>query len=109
MKAPINFAKRIKGYKMPGSWSNVYLGDCMGADDKVWIYPKDKSTPNSIMLEFRWDEEEYRVCISKNGDGTNFHTILKPWKFNPKFFTSFDTFIGWLFEKLGEWGNHFYN
>jgi len=54
MKAPINFAKRIKGYKMPGSWSNCYLGDNEGDDDKVWIYPKDKST-NSIMLEFRWD------------------------------------------------------
>jgi hypothetical protein len=72
MKAPINFAKRIKGYKMPGSWSNCYLGDNEGDADKVWIYTKDKST-NWIMLEFRWDEEEYRVCIAKNGDGTNFH------------------------------------
>ena len=107
MKAPINFAKRVRGYKMPGSWSNVYLGDNEGDDDKVWIYPKNKSTPNSIMLQFRWETEEYMVCIAKNGDGPNFHTRLKPWRFNPTSFTSFDKFIGWLFDRLNEWGNHF--
>jgi hypothetical protein len=107
MKAPQNFTERVKGFRLASGFYNYHLDAHRHRDTIVWIYPKAKS-PNVIMLEFNWKEQTYKVCVAKNGDGPNFHTVNKGNSFNPGYFKTFDLFICWLRVKIkADWWNYF--
>ena len=109
MKAPINFAHKIKGYKFNANGIEYSLGDSMGLDNEVWIYPQTPNHRNVINICFDWKKENYVVNIARTGDGTNFHTTLKAFAFVRRdYFTSFGNFIYWLETNLvRSWEKHF--
>jgi hypothetical protein len=106
MKAPQNFTERVKGFRLATGWLNYHLDAHRHRDNIVWIYPQRESS-NVIMLDFDWERQTYDVCVARNGDGTNFHTINENNPFNPQYFRTFDLFIEWLCEKMGDWVKYF--
>jgi hypothetical protein len=58
MKAPQNFAQKISRHKLTVCGMQSELGDNMGQDNKLWIYPKNKSA-NVICMEFNWEKQWY--------------------------------------------------
>ena len=108
MKAPINFAQKIKGHEIKVGVRRYVLGNSMGVNNQLWIYPQTPTKArNVINIHFDWSKERYVINIAKSGDGVNFHTTLKAWKLNPKNFTSFNNFLWWLENKLPIWEEHF--
>jgi hypothetical protein len=108
MKAPVNFAERVKGFRLASGFYNYHLdlGDSMGDNNRVWLYPQSDS-PNVIMLEFDWKDHTYKICVARGGDGINFHTVNENNPFNPQYFRTFDLFIDWLRQKLADWWHYF--
>jgi len=107
MKAPQNFAEKIKGHWFESSDRIPFLlGDSMGSSDKMWIYPQSKSA-NVIMLEFDWKRETYSLNIVKQGDGNNFHTTFSTLKFGPTHFLDFQKFNMWISIQTRLWNKHF--
>ena len=108
MKAPINFAQKIKGYKFNANGIEYSLGDSMGLDNELWIYPQTPNHRNVINIEFNWRKEYYIINVARSGDGMNFHTTLPASPFGREdYFISFDNFIWWLETKLPIWEKHF--
>lgn len=108
MKAPINFAQKIKSYKLPVGFRNYTLGDSNGADDKMWIHSELGDWNNSLRIDFNWSNNTYTIKVAKKGNGSNFHTITEPQQFHPSWFQSFDTFIQLIQTKLNtDWLKHF--
>ncbi len=107
MKAPQNFAEKIKGYKLQVNGEGYSLGDSMNAPNIVWIYPERKSA-NVIMLEFDWKNETYSINIARHGDGTNFHKTI-PKQFDTLYFYSFHNFIRWTEMRITSFILEFYN
>ena len=105
MKAPQNFAERIKGYKLTSGFYNYRLGDNGLQDNRVWIYPQSNCS-NAVMLEFDWSKHTYKISIARRGDGNHFHTTYEG-NFNPQYFRTFDLFIDWLKQKLADWWEYF--
>ena len=105
MKAPQNFAERIKGYKLTSGFYKYQLGDNGLQDNKVWIYPQSNCS-NAVMLEFDWSKHTYKISIARRGDGNHFHTTYEG-NFNPQYFRTFDLFIDWLKQKLADWWEYF--
>jgi hypothetical protein len=106
MKAPQNFAEKVKGYTLTSGFYKYGLGDTNGRNDMLWIYPKANS-PNVIMLEFDWSKHTYNICVARGGDGINFHTTNEGNSFNPQYFRTFDLFIEWLRLKVADWWHYF--
>ena len=106
MKAPQNFAERIKGYKLTSGFYKYQLGDNGLQDNRVWIYPQSNCS-NAVMLEFDWKEHTYKISIARRGDGNHFHTTYEGNRFNPQYFRTFDLFIHWLRQKLADWWEYF--
>jgi hypothetical protein len=107
MKAPQNFVERVKGFILASGFYNYYLDAHRHTDNIVWIYPQSGSSPNVIMLEFDWSNHTYKVCVGRNGDGTNFHTTNEGNSFNPQYFRTFDGFTEWLQLKVADWWHYF--
>lgn len=107
MKAPINFAQKIKSYTLPAGLRNYKLGDAGGADDKMWIYPIVGGS-NVIRIDFDWKNHTYTLKVAYQGSGTNFHTMVEPKEFHPSWFQSFDSFLQLIQTKLKtDWNHHF--
>lgn len=107
MKAPVNFAERIKGHKFKLGSLGYRLGDSGGDNNKVWIYPQFQ-TRNVIRMDFNWEKQYYVVNVVKQGDGSNFHTISSPFPFVQTYhFKSFDDFMFWLCVQLPTLEHHF--
>ena len=62
MKAPINFAEKVKGHKLKVGSLGYRLGDSGGDNNKVWIYPEG-DTHNVIRMDFNWEKQYYVVNI----------------------------------------------
>lgn len=110
MKAPVNFAQKIKGHKFNFGLGNLSytLGDSGGDNNKVWIYPEKGTTRNVIRMDFNWEKQYYVVNVVKQGDGSNFHTISSPFPFvQTHHFKSFDDFMFWLCVQLPTLEHHF--
>ena len=108
MKAPENFAQKIKGYRFTTKGESYLLGDSDGADNKVWIYPEGK-TSIVTMLEFDWKKETFSINIAKPGDGENFFKHIPPNNFDARYFLSFDKFIKWIAWRADEMSKSIYN
>ena len=107
MKAPINFAKRVNGYKFETNGIEYSLGDEGGADNSLWIYPQ-RTHRNVINIHFDWKRERYIVNVAKSGDGVNFHTTSKPFSFiQTHHFETFGNFNLWLYYILPTLEHHF--
>jgi hypothetical protein len=107
MKAPQNFAQKIKGHKFESSDGKPFqLGDSMGDRNHMWIYPVRYSR-NVIMVEFDWKRETYKLNIARQGDGNNFHTILPAEKFGRTHFLDFRAFNMWISIQTRLWNNYF--
>ncbi len=112
MNAPQNFAEKIKGHiiktgPFPGDYE-YQLGDSMGANNVVWIYPKNKNVKNVICMEFNWEKQFYTIKVAESGDGTNFHTILPAFDFvRTSQFLSFAAFHSWMVAKLEDLHKYF--
>lgn len=107
MKAPQNFAQKIKAHKLTVCGMQYYLGDSMGANNVVWIYPKNKSA-NVICMEFNWEKQWYAVKVAKAGDGNNFHTTLPAFDFvRTSQFLSFGVFNSWMIAKIEDLHKYF--
>ena len=107
MKAPINFAEKIKGHeiKVGGRW--YILGDTDGSNNELWIYPKWNSH-NVMNIYFDWEKENYAVRLVKTGDGRNFHTTLPAFAFvRTSQFKSFDSFNSWMIAKIEDLNQYF--
>ena len=107
MKAPVNFAERVKGHKLKVGSLGYSLGDNGGDNNKVWIYPEG-DTHNVILMEFNWEKQYYVVNIVKTGDGNNFHTTLPAFDFvRTSQFLSFASFISWMIAKIDDLHKYF--
>jgi hypothetical protein len=107
MKAPQNFAEKIKGHRLFVNGMFYELGDSSGANNIVWIYPKNKSA-NVICIEFNWEKQYYEVKIVKSGAGRNFHTILPAFDFvRTSHFLSFGAFNSWMVAKIEDLHKYF--
>ncbi len=110
MKAPQNFAEKIKGYKLQVNGEGYSLGDSMGSPNHLWIYPQiTKYNSNVIMLEFDWKNETYSINIARHGEGTNFHKTIPHKKFDALYFYSFHNFIRWTEMRITSFILEFYN
>jgi hypothetical protein len=107
MKAPQNFAQKIKGHKLTVGGMQYYLGDSDGADNQLWIYPVNKSA-NVIRMEFNWEKQFYTIKVAKTGDGNNFHTTLPAFDFvRTSQFLSFGAFHSWMVAKIEDLHKYF--
>jgi hypothetical protein len=107
MKAPQNFAQKIKGHKLTVNGMKYELGDSGGVDNKLWIYPANKSA-NVICIEFNWEKQWYAVKVAKTGDGRNFHIILPAFDFvRTSQFLSFGAFNSWMIAKIEDLNKYF--
>jgi len=107
MKAPQNFAQKIKGHKLTVCGMKYELGDVFGANNKLWIYPQNDSA-NVICMEFNWEKQWYEVSIAKTGDGNNFHTYLPTFDFvRTSQFLSFGAFNSWMIAKIEDLHKYF--
>ena len=107
MKAPQNFAQKIKGHKLTVCGMKYELGDSDGADNQLWIYPVNKSA-NVIRMEFNWEKQWYGVYIAKTGGGNNFHTTLPAFDFvRTSQFLSFGAFNSWMIAKIEDLHKYF--
>ena len=107
MKAPQNFAQKIKGHKLMVSGMEYKLEDSMGQDNKLWIYPKNKSA-NVICMEFNWEKQFYTIKVAKTGEGNNFHTTLPAFDFvRTSQFLSFGAFNSWMIAKIEDLHKYF--
>jgi hypothetical protein len=107
MKAPQNFAKKIKGHKLTVCGMKYELGDSDGANNKLWIYPVNKSA-NVICMEFNWEKQFYTIKVVKTGDGNNFHIILPAFDFvRTSQFLSFSAFNSWMIAKIEDLHKYF--
>lgn len=101
MRAPINFAERVKGHKIQFGSRKYELGGAGGADNALWIFPKWNSY-NVIYMEFNWEEETYVVRLARSGDGVNFHTTLSTFKIKKQYFKSFPKFNSWMVAQIDD-------
>lgn len=107
MKAPINFAEKVKGHKLKVGSLGYRLGDSGGDNNKVWIYPEG-DTHNVIRMDFNWEKQYYVVNIVNTGDGQNFHTTLPAFDFvRTSQFLSFASFISWMIAKIDDLHKYF--
>ena len=107
MKAPKNFAQKIKGHKLMVGGMQYELNDSFHSDNKLWIYPKNKSA-NVICMEFNWEKQWYGIHIAKVGDGENFHTTLPAFSFvRTSQFLSFGAFNSWMIAKIEDLHKYF--
>jgi hypothetical protein len=107
MKAPQNFAQKIKGHKLMVGGMKYELNDSMGQDNKLWIYPKNKSA-NVICMEFNWEKQFYTIKVAKTGEGNNFHTSLPAFDFiRTSQFLSFGAFNSWMIAKIEDLHKYF--
>jgi hypothetical protein len=107
MKAPQNFAQKIKGHKLTVCGMKYELRDSYGANNKLWIYPQNDSA-NVICMEFNWEKQWYEVSIAKTGDGNNFHTYLPTFDFvRTSQFLSFSAFNSWMIAKIEDLHKYF--
>jgi hypothetical protein len=107
MKAPQNFAEKIKGHKLIVNGMKYELGDSSGANNVVWIYPVNRSA-NVICMVFNWEKQWYAVNVAKTGDGNNFHTILPAFDFvRTSHFLSFGAFNSWMIAKIEDLHKYF--
>ena len=107
MKAPINFAQKIKGHEIRVGRLRYVLGDTNGSNDELWIYPQWNSN-NVMNIYFDWKKENYVVRLAKNGDGMNFHTTLPAFAFvRTTQFKSFASFNSWMIAKIDDLYHHF--
>jgi hypothetical protein len=107
MKAPINFAQKIKNYQLNAGFVDYQLGDVYGADDTMWVIPIIGGV-NAIKIDFNWERNTYTIKVAKRGDGSNFHVIVEPQEFHPSSFKSFDAFLELLQTKLTtDWFTYF--
>ena len=107
MKAPQNFAQKIKGHKLTVGGMQYELGDSFHSDNKLWIYPKNKSA-NVICMEFNWEKQWYAVHIAKTNDGVTFHTSLPAFDFvRTSQFLSFGAFNSWMIAKIEDLHKYF--
>jgi hypothetical protein len=107
MKAPQNFAQKIKGHKLTVCGMKYELGDSGGADNKLWIYPQNKSA-NVICMEFNWEKQFYTIKVAKTGGGNTFHTTLPAFDFvRTSQFLSFGAFNSWMIAKIEDLHKYF--
>jgi len=107
MKAPQNFAQKIKGHKLTVCGMNYELEDSFGTDNKLWIYPKNTSA-NVICIEFHWEKQFYTIKVAKTGEGNNFHIILPAFDFvRTSQFLSFGAFNSWMIAKIEDLHKYF--
>jgi hypothetical protein len=107
MKAPQNFAQKIKGHKLIVCGMKYELGDSGGVDNALWIYPANKSA-NVICMEFNWEKQFYTIKVAKTGDGRNFHIILPAFDFvRTSQFLSFGAFNSWMIAKIEDLHKYF--
>ena len=107
MKAPQNFAKKIKGHKLTVCGMQYELEDSFASDNKLWIYPKNKSA-NVICMEFNWEKQFYTIKVAKTGGGNTFHIILPAFDFvRTSQFLSFGAFNSWMIAKIEDLHKYF--
>jgi hypothetical protein len=108
MKAPINFAQKVNGYKFETNGIEYSLGNDGDMNNSLWIYPQTPNARNVINIHFDWSKERYVVNVVRSGDGINYHTTLKAFSFiQTHHFETFDNFILWLYHKLPTLEHHF--
>jgi hypothetical protein len=108
MKAPQNFAQKISRHKLTVCGMQYELGDNMGQDNKLWIYPQNPSSRNVILMEFNWEKQFYTVKVATNGVGEIFHTTLPAFDFvRTSQFLSFAAFNSWMIAKLEDFHKYF--
>jgi hypothetical protein len=107
MKAPQNFAEKIKGHRFESSDGIPFLlGDSIGSPNYMWINPIVPSA-NVILVEFDWKRKTYTLNIARQGNGVNFHTKLPAEKFEPIHFLDFKRFNMWISIQTRLWNKHF--
>jgi len=107
MKAPQNFAQKIKGHKLTVCGMKYELEDSFASDNKLWIYPKNKSA-NVICMEFNWEKQFYTIKVAKTGGGNTFHTTLPAFDFvRTSQFLSFGAFNSWMIAKIEDLHKYF--